>query len=50
MRFSDAAMVLDDEEVCPRCVPGVWLNSMNKILIYTYVEEEGEEGGEVESV
>jgi hypothetical protein len=27
---------------------GVWLNSMNKLLIYTYVEEEGEEGSEVE--
>ncbi|KAJ7823373.1 hypothetical protein B0H13DRAFT_1919649 [Mycena leptocephala] len=39
-----------DEEVRPRCVPGVWLNSMNKILIYTYVEGEGEEGSEVESV
>jgi hypothetical protein len=39
-----------DEEVRPRCVPGVWLNSLNKILIYIYVEGEGKEGSEVESV
>jgi hypothetical protein len=26
----------------------VWLNSMNQLLIYTYVQEDGEEGSEVE--